>query len=221
DKTEIKLLAEQLTGVKLYAEALRAQTHEFMNKLHVILGMVQMGSFDELSSYISRITSSYQEEVGFVLRRIKDPVVAGFIIGKISNAREENIEISLDAEAYLPESGYAETSHKVVTIVGNLIDNAMDAVEASDSKVVDVDFQHEAGWLNMEVSDSGKGIPDEVRSHIFEKGYSTKGDGRGIGLYLVKQSVESLGGEIELFSKPGEGTQVLVRIPYTSKEESV
>lgn len=221
DKTEIKLLAEQLTGVKLYAEALRAQTHEFMNKLHVILGMVQLKSFDELASYISRIKSSYQEEVGFVLRHIKDPVVAGFIIGKISNAREENIEIYLDAEAYLPESRDGETSHKVVTILGNLIDNSMEAVEASDSKVVDVDFQHEAGWLSMEVSDSGKGIPVEVRRHIFEKGYSTKGDGRGIGLHLVKQSIESMGGEIELFSKPGEGTQVLVRIPYVSKEDSL
>jgi CitB family two-component system sensor histidine kinase MalK len=221
DKTEIKLLAEQLTGVKLYAEALRAQTHEFMNKLHVILGMVQLKSFDELASYISRIKSSYQEEVGFVLRHIKDPVVAGFIIGKISNAREENIEINLDAEAYLPESRDGETSHKVVTILGNLIDNSMEAVEASDSKVVDVDFQHEAGWLSMEVSDSGKGIPIEVRRHIFEKGYSTKGDGRGIGLHLVKQSIESMGGEIELFSKPGEGTQVLLRIPYVSKEDSL
>ena len=129
DKTEIKLLAEQLTGVKQYADALRAQTHEFMNKLHIILGMVNMKYYDELADYINSIAGKYQDEVGFIVRHIKDPVLAGFILGKMSYAREINVTLNVCEDCFVPEPENPELTHELVTILGNLVENAIEAVK--------------------------------------------------------------------------------------------
>src|SRR5690606_34544008 len=107
DKTEVKQLAEQLTGVKMYAEALRAKTHAFMNRLHVILGMVEIGEYRDLSGYIRQWTDHYQLEVGSVSRLVKDPVLAGFLLSKMSAAREQGVELHLTGEGSWPKSSEA------------------------------------------------------------------------------------------------------------------
>ena len=219
DKTEIKQMAEELTGVRLYAEALRAQTHEFMNKLHVILGMVHMEYYDQLSTYISRIAHQHQSEVGFISRHIKDPVLAGFILGKMSYAREVGAELVLFEECFLPEPTDPELIHEIVTVFGNLVDNALEAVIACELKRIDVNFSYEDDVLSLVVRDTGPGISDELKNQIFTKGYSTKGPNRGLGLYLVKHSLEKLNGRIEILSEEGQGTQFKVSLPYKSKDE--
>lgn len=217
DKTEIKLLAEQLTGARMYAEALRAQAHEFMNKLHVILGMVQLGFYEKLSSYISDIAYQHQNEVGQIVRMIKEPVVAGFLLGKLSYAREMSVELNLLEESFLPEPSIPETTHELITIIGNLIDNAIDAVQNCTEKWVDLKMVLEDGILAIEVSDSGPGISPERKNDIFLKGISTKGENRGLGLFLVKRSIDSLGGRLELTTEWGKGTTFEVYLPYEEK----
>lgn len=218
DKTEIRMLVEQLSGVRLYADALRAQTHEFMNKLHIILGMVHMKCYDELVEYINSIASKYQEQVGFVIRHIKDPVLAGFILGKMSYSREVKVEFILSEECFVPEPEEREITHELVTILGNLVDNAMEAVKDCKSKIVNLDLVYEDDILTIEVSDTGSGISDELKNEIFVRGYSTKGDNRGLGLYLVQKTVERLGGDIEIFSEIGNGTTFTIYLPYKSKD---
>ncbi|KZL89552.1 DcuS/MalK family sensor histidine kinase [Clostridium magnum] len=218
DKTEIRILAEQLTGVRLYADALRAQTHEFMNKLHIILGMVHMKYYDELAEYINSIADKYQEQVGFVIRHIKDPVLAGFILGKISYSREIGVQFVLSEECFVPEPEENEITHEIATILGNLVDNAMDAVKDYKDKIVNLTLVYEDDILTIEVSDSGPGISGELKNEIFAKGYSTKGDNRGLGLYLVQKSVERLGGNMQLFSEVGDGTTFIIYLPYKSKD---
>lgn len=219
DKTELKQMAEELTGVRLYAEALRAQAHEFMNKLHVILGMVHMEYYDQLSTYISKIAHQHQNEVGFIARHIKDPVLAGFILGKMSYAREVGAELVLFEECFLPVPANPEVIHEIVTVFGNLVDNALEAVVDCPLKQIDVNFSYEDDILSLEVRDTGPGIKDELKNQIFTKGYSTKGLKRGLGLYLVKRSVEKLNGRIEIASEEGQGTQFKVSLPYKSKDE--
>lgn len=219
DKTEIRILAEQLTGVRLYADALRAQTHEFMNKLHIILGMLHMKCYDRLAEYINSIASKYQEQVGFVIRHLKDPVLAGFILGKMSYSRENKVEFILSEDCFVPEPKERETTHELITILGNLIDNAMEAVKDCESKTVSLDLFYEEDILTIEVSDTGPGIDDELKNQIFVKGYSTKGDNRGLGLYLVQKSVERLNGDIEIFSIAGKGTTFTIYLPYKSKDD--
>ena len=219
DKTEIRLLAEQLTGVRLYADALRAQTHDFMNKLHIILGMAHMKYYDELAEYINSIANKYQAQVGFVIRHIKDTVLAGFILGKMSYSREIKVEFILAEECFVPEPEERELTHELVTILGNLVDNAMEAVKDCKSKIINLNLVYEEDILTIEVSDTGPGITDEMKNEIFIKGYSTKGDNRGLGLYLVQKSVERLDGNIEIFSEIGNGTTFIIYLPYKSKDD--
>jgi two-component system, CitB family, sensor histidine kinase MalK len=220
DKTEIKQLAEELSGVKVYAEALRAQTHEFMNKLHVILGMVHVKNYNRLASYISQITNRYQTEVGSVVRNIKDPVLAGFILGKLSYARERGCELELAEECFLPELSDPEIAHDLVTIIGNLIDNALEAVANVDNKRVDLNLVYDEREILVEVSDNGTGIPPTLKQKIFEKEYSTKADNRGYGLFLIKRCLEQRGGELEVYSTEGLGTMFRIYIPYEAMEET-
>lgn len=220
DKTEVKILAEQLTGVRQFADALRAQSHEFMNKLHVIMGMVQMGFYDELPGYITKIASYHQTEVGFIVRHIKDPVLAGFLLGKLSSARESGVELTISEESYLPEAEDPDIIHELVTIAGNLIENAIDAVQRCPVKEITIGIFYDSGHVTLELNDSGKGISEHDQQYIFEKGYSTKGANRGTGLFLVAQSVQKLHGSIEVSSQQGEGTAFTVHLPYRSKGES-
>ncbi|WML45710.1 DcuS/MalK family sensor histidine kinase [Neobacillus sp. PS3-40] len=217
DKTDIKQLAEQLTGVKLYVEALRAQSHEFMNKLHVILGLIHIGNYEVLSTYITKMVDFKQTEMEFVVERFKEPVLAGFILGKLSFARESGAELVINGEGTLPEPEQQDIIHEVVTILGNLIDNAVDAVKESENKIISLRFDYFENILVIEIQDSGKGLDDELKMQIFQKGFSTKGQNRGFGLFLVQQSLEKLKGELEIYSKENKGTTFIVTLPYKSK----
>ncbi len=214
DKTEIQVLAEQLTGVRIYADALRAQAHEFMNKLHVILGMVHTGYYEKVVEYISETVDHRKSEIGFVTKKIKDPVLAGFLIGKLSYARESGTELSVTCDQTLPQPAVSDVSHDLITIVGNLIDNAIEAVTDCTDKKIAVEFDYGDDILTIEVKDTGAGMSEELQNQIFNKGFSTKGENRGLGLYLVSQVVKKLEGELILSSKPGKGTVFAVYIPY-------
>ncbi|MDR6999095.1 DcuS/MalK family sensor histidine kinase [Neobacillus niacini] len=217
DKTEIQLLAEQLTGVRIYADALRAQAHEFMNKLHVILGMVHMGNYDKVVQYINEMAGHRKSEISFVTKKIKDPVLSGFIIGKLSYARESGVELSVSCDHPLPQPADPDVTHDLITIVGNLVDNAIEAVNNCPNKKIAVGFEYGDDILTIEVKDTGKGMSEELQNQIFQKGFSTRGGNRGFGLYLVTQSVNKLEGELILSSKPGKGTVFAVYLPYKAE----
>lgn len=219
DKTEMKLLIEELSGVKVYAEALRAQTHEFKNKIQAILGMVHMQDYDQLTGYVSRISNQYQMEVGLASKNIKDPVLAGFILGKLSYARELGCELELTEECFLPPAADPEIVHDLVTIIGNLVDNALEAVVHSEHKQVILTLLYEDGELLIEIADHGPGIPQEIREQIFNKGYSTKSSNRGFGLFLVKTQLEQRGGQMEIYTKEGKGTVFSAYFPYQALED--
>lgn len=217
NKTEIDELAEQLTGVKSYAEALRAQSHEFMNKLHVILGMVRMGMYEQLTKFISTLVDSRHHEVDNVTKNIKDPALAGFIMGKLSYSREKNVNLFFDIKTVLPELKNLTTTHELVTILGNLIDNAIEAMEESAIRDIEVSMHYFANQLEINVSDTGPGFSKENMDHIFDKGFSTKGENRGYGLYLVQQSVNRLGGGISIYSRLTGGAKIIIVIPFETK----
>lgn len=213
DKTELKQLVEQLTGVKLYADALRVKSHEFMNKLHVIAGMVHIKEYDELSSYINQIAEQYQMEAGSISRLVRDPVLAGFLLSKISDAREHGVELNISGENPMPYPKQPEMKDDLITIMGNLIDNAIEAVEANEAKDIDVTIEYNDGIFSFSVEDHGGGIPEELQKTILEKGYSTKGDDRGYGLFLTQKGVQKLDGKLTVQSD-GQWTKFKADIPY-------
>ncbi len=215
DKTEIDHLAEQLTGVEMYADTLRAQSHEFMNQLHVLLGLIKMEEYDQVSRFIAKLAEHQVHEVGNITSYFKDPVLAGFIVGKISFAREAHVELAISCETEIPKPADPAITHELIKIIGNVIDNAIDSVSQASRKNVAAQFSYIDDLLTITISDTGTGIPEELQETMFSKGVSNKnGHDRGFGLYLVKNSVEKLEGSIEVSSQQNEGATFEIVLPY-------
>ena len=219
DKTEVNRLAEELTGVREYMEALRSQSHEFMNRFHVMLGLVRLESYDLLAEYINKVVSEHRSELEFVRRRIKDTLLAGFILSKLSTAREKGVLMQLAAESSLPKLAEDNLRHELVTIIGNLLENAFDAVGEKAEKEVELSLCIGSTGINISVRDNGCGIAPERGETIFVRGVSEKGEGRGIGLHLVRRSLERLNGAIAYDSEEDEGTEFRIIIPYLEEQE--
>lgn len=217
DKTEVSQLLTRLDGMVNYVDALRAQTHEFMNKLHVILGLLNMRSYQKLEEYILQTAQNYQLDIGTLQRQIQSPVIAGFLLGKITRATEAGHRLTLDAECQLPDNPNAQQVATLITVLGNLIENALDAMRGQPEGEITLLLHYQQGWVSGEVSDDGPGISSGQIAHIFDKGFSTKGNNRGVGLYLARQQTESLGGALSVESEPGVYTQFFLQIPWDSE----
>lgn len=221
DMTEIRQLAENLTGVNRYADALRSQSHEFNNKLHVIYGLAFNNNQEKLISYLEKLMGAHEQEYESISHSILDPIIAGFLNSKFSRARELDVQLNFHIEGRLNAITDSSITHRLVTILGNLIDNGLDAVQFLDNKKITVDLTIDDKWFEIEISDNGEGIPTKNTQQIFTKGYSTKGNNRGFGLYLVLASVDELNGHIELCEpdKPGACFRVLLPLTTLYKEK--
>lgn len=223
DRTEMTKLAEDLTGVRHMVEAMRGYTHEFMNKIHVVLGLLELGDYQRAEDYILSITNTQRQAVGLIMNRIEEPSVAALLVGKTSRCTELGIRLTLDPESHLGHEERFLPPDAYITILGNLIDNATDALGrgAGRQKEISVTAREEETSLLLCVEDSGPGIPKELTDQIYKKGFSTKGKNRGTGLALVKEVVDLYGGEIRVESDPGVGTAFFVTFGRTSTAGTV
>lgn len=214
DRTEFTKLMEDLSGVKYLVESMRANNHDFTNKLHVILGLIQMNKTDEACEYITNITSIQQKVIHNVMKNIDDPSVAALLIGKYSRAAELDITFSLESGSRLSRSDISLPSGDLITIIGNLTENAMDSLNEKNElpKELSVGIYTKPHAMIITVDDTGNGISAENTEKIFEYGFSTKGDGRGTGLALVRQLAEKHNGTITVDSEPGTGTSFTVTL---------
>ncbi|WP_088552846.1 DcuS/MalK family sensor histidine kinase [Calderihabitans maritimus] len=222
DKTEVSKLAEELTGVKKFIEALRVQNHEYMNKLHTIAGLIQLKKYDKALDYIFAETEEQQELTQFLSRRIKDYSVAGLLLGKYSRAKELKIDLVIDKSSRLTYLPRGIDSSALVIILGNLLENSMEAVEGLEfeRRKVFCRLEEKEKSLKIVVEDTGRGIPRELVGRIFEPGFSTKkGKNRGVGLALVKRYVDNVGGKISVETEEGKGTRITVVLPVDQKSK--
>lgn len=219
DKTEVSQLMLRLDGMVNYADALRERSHEFMNKLHVILGLLHMKSYARLEDYILKTASKYQNEIGSLLLRIKSPVIAGFMLSKINRASDLGHRLTINEDSYLPDSGSEQQVATLITVLGNLIENALDAAGQCEGEI-SVLLHYQNSSLACVVSDDGPGIPAEQLDAIFDKGFSSKGENRGVGLFLARQQTESLGGKIAVESEPDVYTQFFVQLPWDGESKT-
>ncbi len=215
DRQDVKQLAEELVGVRSLLDSMRAQSHEFINKLHAIAGLIQMGQYNNVVELITDIYQNHQDCVSFVVKRIKEQSTAGLLLGKISQSNEQAILLRLSPRSKLTSLPARLTSTSMVTILGNLIGNAMEAVVklAGERRVVDVHIFQGRKFLTISVRDYGCGIPKKLLKTIFKRGFSTKPGSRGIGLALVQQEVTVSGGKISVCSVPGRESRFIVKIP--------
>ena len=210
NRAEYTKLMEELSGTRYLVDSMRANNHDFTNKLHVILGLIQMGMYDDASSYIQNITMVQRENISKVMNAVSEPAVAALLIGKIARASELNINFVLREGCYYSTADMNLPSEMLITVIGNLLDNAFDAMNESTDykkhKELMFGIYSKPGAVLITVDDTGSGIKSRDMEHIFENGFSTKGDGRGTGLYRVKEIVENFGGKITVESQEGVGS---------------
>ncbi|HAN87500.1 MAG TPA: hypothetical protein DCQ13_07625 [Firmicutes bacterium] len=201
DNAEVKKLAEELTGVKKYVEALRVQSHEFKNTLHAVAGMIQMERYNDALDCIMQVSESRDKLVNFASSRIRVVPLAAILISKAGAAREQGVEFSISPASRLDEVPTCIDVHDLVTVVGNLLDNAMEAAVSDDGscarrRQVHVALRQVDHGLHIEVANTGPAIPNDVARRMWVHGFTTKSDGHGIGLALVRDRVEAVGGSI-------------------------
>jgi two-component system CitB family sensor kinase len=221
DSTELASMQGQLSSHKSVTDTLRAQTHEFANQLHTISGLVQLGEYDAVRDLVGTLTRRRAEISDAVTRHVADPAVAALLIAKTSLAAESGVALVLDEQSHLAALDPALATD-VITVLGNLIDNAVHVSEGTERKVVTVAVD-DAGALRISVADSGPGVPEHLRETIFARGVTSKPDvpgGRGIGLALVRLVSAQLGGAVEVSDGPHGGAVFEVRLPLTGATAS-
>ena len=210
DKTEAMRAAEQLNGTRHIVTALRASTHEFMNKLQVISGLLQMDRVSDALSYIGAISTSHTKASAQILQYIKNPNVAALLLAKLNHMKELDIELTLLKNSALPEHSLYLSTADLVSVTGNLLENGIEAIGASckeNSRSIVVQITEDETGLMLMVSDSGVGIPPDLLERIYDWEFSTKAhEGRGTGMALVKDIVTRRSGSIEVDSEVDAGT---------------
>jgi sensor histidine kinase regulating citrate/malate metabolism len=218
DRTELLAMQSELSARESVTETLRAQTHEFANQLHTISGLLELEEYDEAGRLIGTLSRRRAEISDFVLRRVEDPSVAALLVAKTSLAAERRVDLALSDDSRLTRLD-PDLSADVVTVLGNLVDNAVDAAAGADAARVDVRLTTDGGTAVVQVADSGPGIPGERADEIFERGFSTKpsdASGRGVGLALVQVVCERRGGSVSVHNDGG--AVFTARLPVTNED---
>ena len=213
NRTEVARLARELTGVQHIVEAMRAYTHEFMNKLHVILGLLQLGEAQRAEEYVLQLTQTRALSTRQISACIAEPSVAALLIGKSCRAAELGVRLTLDPASHLGADPRCLPAPAMITVLGNLIENAFDAFAQTPGRTlheVSVSVREGEQGLILSVDDNACGMSDEVRRHLFERGATSKGKGHGTGLYLVKQIVDAYHGDIRVESTRGVGSSFVI-----------
>lgn len=213
DKTELKKLMNTISEVREYSEGLRAQTHEYVNKLYLLSGLLQLERYQDAIEFIQKESVAHQHQNQIIFNQIHDANVQAILLGKLGTASEKKIFLEIDAGSYVdPLPSHLEVTD-LVTIIGNLIDNAFEAVELQEKKKVSFSITGLGNDIIIDVTDNGKGISDDLLESLFTLGYSSKGENRGYGLFNVKRIVEALGGSIEVGNERNGGTIFTVYLP--------
>jgi two-component system CitB family sensor kinase len=217
DREEVTRLGEELTQTRQYAELLRAQTHEFMNRLHTIGGLIQLNQSDEALALIQHERQK-NAALQSLIADIGVPKVAALVIGKSVRAGELGISFGLEPGSNLSPRWGVLADEVLVLAVGNLVENAFEAVAEAASKKVSIMMGEDPEGLQLEVSDSGPGVDPALARRIFEAGVSSRGEGRGLGLSLVRERVGLLGGRLAHFRRH-DRTVFQVSLPLEALRE--
>ncbi|MFE7132695.1 ATP-binding protein [Streptomyces sp. NPDC057638] len=231
DHTELQALSGELDSERGFSQALRSQAHEGANRLHTVVSLIELGRIGEAVEFATAELELAQELTDRVVGAVGEPVLAALLLGKASQANERGVELVLTEDSSIDDGVLPPSlpARDLVTILGNLIDNAVDAASAAAVEPrpdqtarpararVTVTARADAGELLLRVYDTGAGVDPAATGDVFRRGWSTHGSGRGLGLALVRQAVHRGGGTVELDRGPDGGARFTVRLPLRAE----
>jgi two-component system CitB family sensor kinase len=220
DRTELEQLGRELDSTRGLIDALRAQDHEHANRMHTLLGLLELQMYDDAVEFVGEVVGDHRVTAEQVTERIHDPLLAALLVGKATVAAERQVALWVSERTGLPDR--LIDPRGLVTVVGNLVDNALDAVAGTPRARVEVELRAEGRTVALRVRDTGPGIPADQRELIFTEGWSTKKPPahgkRGIGLSLVRRLAERQGGSARVDAADGGGAEFTVILPEALTE---
>ncbi|MGW2561973.1 sensor histidine kinase [Streptomyces sp. NPDC001514] len=223
DRTELEQLGRELDSTRGLIDALRAQDHEHANRMHTLLGLLELEMHEEAVEFVTEVVGVHRATAEQVTEKIHDPLLASLLVGKATVAAERGVSLRIAPGTLLPDR--LVDPRGLVTVVGNLVDNALDAAAGSDDPRIEIELHGEGRTVVLRVSDSGPGVPADQRELIFIEGWSTKElpahGKRGLGLALVRRFAERQGGSArvtEAGAAMGGGAEFTVVLPEALAE---
>ncbi|MEV8590637.1 ATP-binding protein [Streptomyces sp. NPDC051180] len=217
DRTELQALSGELDSERGFTEALRSQAHEAANRLHTVVSLIELGRVEEAVEFATAELELAQALTDRVVDAVGEPVLAALLLGKAAQANERGVELVLTEDSRIDDGRVpaALPSRDLVTILGNLIDNAVEAVGGTPHARVAVTVAARTGdgELLLRVGDNGPGVRAGDRDAVLGRGWSTRGPGRGLGLALVGQAVSRASGTLTVADGPAGGAEFTVRLP--------
>ncbi|MFE5998385.1 ATP-binding protein [Streptomyces sp. NPDC056454] len=215
DRTELEHLGRELDSTTGLIDALRAQDHEHANRLHTLLGLLELEMHEDAMEFVTEVAGVHRATAEQVTEKVRDPLLAALLVGKATVAAERGVSLRLAPGTLLPDR--VVDPRGLVTVVGNLVDNAMDAAAGSADARIEVGLRAEGRTVELRVRDSGPGIAPERHASIFTEGWSTKDlpahGKRGLGLPLVRRLAERQGGSVAVAAADGGGAVFTVVLP--------
>lgn len=220
DRTELEQLGRELDSTRGLIDALRAQDHEHANRMHTLLGLLELEMFEDAVDFVGEVVGDHRATAEQVTEKIGDALLAALLVGKATVAAERGVALWVSDRTRLPDR--LIDPRGLVTVVGNLVDNALDAVAGTPHARVEVELRTEGRTAVLRVRDTGPGIPDAHRESIFTEGWSTKKPPahgkRGIGLSLVRRLAERQGGSATVGEAAGGGAEFTIVLPEALTE---
>jgi sensor histidine kinase regulating citrate/malate metabolism len=219
DHTDLQALTGELDSVRGFAEALRSQAHEASNRLHTVVSLIELGRAAEAVEFATSELQLAQALTDRVVAAVGEPVLAALLLGKAAEASERGVELTVTEDSSIDDGVLPDAlvARDLVTMLGNLIDNAIDAAiegaGAGGRPLVTVTARVDGGELLLRVTDTGTGVDPATIREVFRRGWTTKSEGRGLGLALVEQAARRAGGTVGLDRAAGGGAEFTVRLP--------
>ncbi|KUJ68626.1 histidine kinase [Streptomyces albus subsp. albus] len=221
DRTELERLGRELDGTRGLIDALRAQDHEHANRLHTLLGLLELGLHQEAVEFVTEAVGVHRATAEQVTERVQDPLLAALLVGKATVAAERGVALRIAPDSLLPDRVVDPPG--LVTVLGNLLDNALDAAAGTAEARIEVGLRADGRTIRLSVADTGPGVPADRRELVFLDGWSTKElpahGKRGIGLALVRRLAERQGGSARVSDRAGGGALFTVVLPEALAEE--